>query len=119
MSPTAVSLDQWQVRLERHFADLAGTRGPSDFPLFALVYGLSRDEVNEISQLLHVRLREVARLARHWLVWVVYAAELGYDYDGDEYWYSFESGTPHWREAVTSTRRNQLREWFVQFSATY
>jgi hypothetical protein len=119
MSPTAVFLDQWQERLERHFAELAATRAYSDFPLFALEHGLSHQEVNEISQLVHARLREGARLARHWLVWVVYAAELGYDYDGDEYWYSFESRTPHWRESVTSTRRNLLRDWFVKFQAAY
>lgn len=119
MAPTALSLDQWQERLERHFADLASTRTYSDFPLFAIEHGLTDEEFDEISRLLHARLWEGARLARHWLVWIVYAAEFGYAYVGDEYWYSFELRTPRWKEPVTAARRNQLRAWFIKFQTTY
>ena len=32
----------------------------------------------------------------HRLPWIVYAAELGYLYSGDEYWQTFEKKTPGW-----------------------
>src|SRR5271157_4394629 len=114
-----VPLDKWQERLERHFTQLASARSNSGLPLFALEHGLTKDEFEEISKLLRSRLAAGLRLGPHWLVWVVYATELGYDYDGDEYWSSFEQSTPHWRETVASGRRNQLRTWFSKFQSTY
>ena len=89
----------------------------SDFPLFALEHGLAEDRIREIRGLL------LARLASrpgpgisHWLLWVVYATELGYDYDGEEYWHSFEERTPRWRDRGS---RNQLRAWFSRFRSAY
>jgi len=109
-------LEEWQERLERHFTQLAAARSKSGFPLFALEHGLTEDEFEEISKLLHSRLAAGLRLGPHWLVWVVYATELGYDYDGDEYWRSFEERTPQWRERGN---RNLIRIWFSKFQATY
>jgi len=115
-----MSLDQWQERLQSHFAQLASLRSDLDFPLFALEHGLTEDEFDEITDLLHAQLEEDGwKLVRHWLLWVVYATELGYDYDGGEFWPSFEQRTPRWREPITSTRRNQLRTWFSRFQTTY
>src|ERR1039458_10019219 len=115
----AMSLNLWQERLESHFAQLASTKSISGYPLFALEHGLTPDEFEEITSLLHAELLDGWKLGRHWLVWVAYATEQGYDYDGGEYWPSFEQRTPRWREPVTSTRRNQLRSWFSKFRATY
>ena len=114
-----MTLDQWQERLQGHFAQLASQRLCSEFPLFALEHGLSDEEFDEITDLLHTQLLEGWKLGRYWLLWVVYATELGYDYDGGEYWPSFEERTPHWRQAITATRRNQLRSWFSRFQTTY
>src|SRR6185295_2143280 len=111
----AVSLEIWQRRLEKHFAELAATRAASGYPLFALEHNLTKSDLKEVGQLLHTRLANGLHLDPHWLVWVVYAAEVGYDYEGDEYWGSYEERTPHWREAD----RSQLRDWFYKFKATY
>ena len=109
-------LQEWQKRLERHFTQLASARSTSDFPLFALEHGLSEVEFDEISKLLRSRLALNLDWEPHWLLWVVYATELGYDYDGDEYWHSFEERTPRWRDRGS---RSQLREWFSRFRMTY
>jgi hypothetical protein len=109
-------LDQWQKRLEWHFRELASARSAVDFPIFALERGLNEDEIDEIGVLLRSRLAGNMWLAGHWLAWVIYATEFGYDYEGDEYWTSFESYTPGWRENVS---RNQLRTWFAKFQTTY
>ena len=115
----AMTLDQWQERLQSHFAQLASDRAHSDFPVFALEHGLSDEEFDEITRLLRGELLDGWKLGRYWLLWVVYATELGYDYDGGEYWPSFEERTPHWRQPITATRRNQLRSWFARFQTTY
>ena len=45
----------------------------------------------------------------HWLVWVVYSAELGYRYAGDEYWQTFEQETPRW---TVNGDRYRVREFY-------
>lgn len=111
-----VPLEEWQRRLDRHFTQLACSRSSSDLPIFALEHDLTTDEFREISALLRERLSLGLRLETHWLLWVVYATELGYDYDGDEYWHSFEERTPRWKDRGS---RNLLRDWFARFRSSY
>jgi hypothetical protein len=110
------SLDAWQQRFERHFSELAASRSVSEFPIFALEHGLQPNECDELGQLLRSRLAAGLPLAPHWLLWVIYATELGYGYDGQEYWFSFETETPNWRERRSN---RQLRSWFLKFQQTY
>jgi hypothetical protein len=109
-------LDEWQKHLENHFEELATARNASQFPLFALEHGLHSSEIDEIGRLLRARIEANLWLDSHWLVWTVYATEFGYDYDGDEYWPSFEDHTPRWSERGS---RNKLRGWFEKFRETY
>jgi hypothetical protein len=110
------TLEEWQKRLEEHFGRLMAERSASGFPLFALEHGLAKEEFEELSELLKFRLAANPWVPPHWLVWVVYAAELGYEYQGDEYWPSFEQSTPQWREKGS---RDQLRRWFARFHGTF
>jgi hypothetical protein len=110
------NLDYFQTRLEQHFNVLAQSRRDRGLPVFALEHGLDQDERNQIASLLRVQLRNTGPVGKHWLIWVVYAAELGYDYDGAEYWPSFENRTPLWAERAD---RRQLRGWFTRFHDKY
>jgi hypothetical protein len=47
------------------------------------------------------------------LPWIVYAAEIGYRYEGDEYWQTFEAETPGWLEFG---HRSWIRDRFMDFS---
>jgi len=80
--------------------------------VFALEHDLSKPEFEAASAALLARLRGGQLLEAHWLMWVVYAAELGYDFDGEEYWQSFEQRTPRW---VTFGNRDLVRTWFRRF----
>lgn len=108
-------LDQWQTKLDAHFRALADKRSNSGFHIFALEHGLSDPELEEIGNLLRDRLRSRQRLSVHWLAWVVYATELGYRYNGDEYWQSFQEETPLWVDQY----RYNLATWFDKFRQTY
>lgn len=110
------TLAEWQKYLEQHFAALASARVDSAYPLFSLEHGLEPDELRSIKELLRSQIKTSHWLASHWLVWVVYATEFGYEYFGDEYWQSFEEYTPHWRERG---KREYLRDWFSKFQTTY
>ncbi|MYZ47876.1 hypothetical protein [Propylenella binzhouense] len=87
-----------------------------NLPLFALEHGLDRQERASIATALHESLRSGERLGKHWLVWVVYAAEQGYDYDGEEFWSTFEARTPLWTQRAD---RTSLRNWFRKFHTAY
>jgi hypothetical protein len=111
----SAELDSIQKKLEDHFAALAAARLNRGLPLFALEHGLGTEEIAAISTLLKAALKTHYRLAKHWLVWVVYATEQGYDYDGDEYWHTFERRMPLWDRGW----RPALRSWFGKFHRTY
>ena len=109
------SLDEWQACLEQHFEALAKSRSESGLDIFALEHGLNEDALDEIAVQLRLRLNNNFRLSPHWLLWVIYATEQGYRYEGDEYWPSFESQTPCW----DGKKRYQLARWFRKFQDTY
>jgi hypothetical protein len=109
-------LDAWQHRLEAHFGELAASRSASGFPIFALEHGLDHAQLDEIGELLRAELAAGARLYVHWLLWVVYATEQGYAYDGTEYWDSFEENTPHWGGYSSA---KSLRNYFLRFQKSY
>jgi hypothetical protein len=110
------TLEAWQHQLDRHFADLAASRVATKLPIFALEHGLQSGELQEIAELLRVRVARNLPLQTHWLLWVVYATEQGYIYDGHEYWDTFNHNTPHWRAHEDPS---QLKVWFPQFQKRY
>ena len=94
MDNDAVFLERTQKRLHEHFQAIAIRREHSGFPVFALEHCLTNDELDRVKRMLRHRLRNRQPLTRHWLLWAVYAAEVGYGYKGDEYWQSFEEQSP-------------------------
>lgn len=113
----SANLDALQKRLERHFEQLSAARRERAFPVFVLEHGLCVDELSELAKLLKVKLAEPVPyyLSMHWLVWVVFATEQGYDYDGDEYWHTFAQRMPHWDHGW----RSSIRSWFGRFHDRY
>ena len=54
-------------------------------------------------------------MTRHWLLWAIHASEAGYDYEGDEYWPSFDEQTPNWQYSD----RPKVKRWFQKFQTTF
>ena len=101
--------------MEGHFAALKARRDRSGLPIFALEHGLADDSIGEITVQLRQRLIRGERLAPHWLIWTIYAAERGYTYEGGEYWQSFEEATPGWDIGY----RYRVSDWFKKFQRSY
>lgn len=95
---TDADLEQWHVRLATHFARLRADRGSGAGarPMFALEHGLNAPERESLARAIRARVVEHAPVSKHALPWIVYAAEVGYNYSGDEYWQTFEQETPGW-----------------------
>src|SRR5207237_7918187 len=60
---------------------------------------------------------DLESLGTHWLLWAVCATELGYDYEGEEYWPTFAKKTPGWGSDLS--RRDYVRRWFHRFHVKY
>ena len=118
---TVEILEHLHGRLDAHFGQLHAFRreiGDGTTPVFALEHDLGEDDF----ELLHSTVRAAVaqgfgpRYRVSWLPFVVYAAESGYGYVGDEYWQSFEASTPLWRAFGD---RDRIRRWFVKFANDY
>lgn len=112
-------LSAWQQRLEKNFTALRlrrDSQAGAAFPIFALEHALSGDELKILSGAVRAAItrRHLPRLAS--LPFVVYAAELGYEYCGDEYWQTFEARTPGWAEL---NDRDYIRRSFFSFAAHF
>ena len=111
-------LVDWQARLSQHFATLRDsrrTRGIGE-PLFALEHGLIQTEVEALEEAVRTHIASRPPSRDHWLVWIVYSAELGYRYAGDEYWQTFESATPGW---IANGDRYRIRGFYQRFQREF
>ena len=112
---TAELLQHFHELLRVQFSDLRDARAALDrvSPVFALEHDLSKDDLERLKLAVReaIKNNHITRYHRTWLPFVVYAAEMGYGYVGDEYWTTFSSLTPRW----TSQERSTIRAWFVRF----
>ena len=107
-------------RLDAHFTNLRRSRdeGAPGTPIFALEHGLAEAELRLLKAAVCTAVRG-GRLPRDaWLPFVVYAAEMGYAYSGDEYWQTFEAETPSW-VAYGDDGRQYVRGQFRVFSDAF
>lgn len=102
--------------LSAHFAALAAQRSETNSPVFALEHGLSEHEVEQLRQAIQEHLLTSVPDERHWLAWVVYATEIGYDFEGHEYWQTFEEETAKWK---LRGDRSFIRSCFRKFVQSY
>jgi hypothetical protein len=110
-----MDLPGWNQRLADHFGALVRDR--EDIPLFALEHGLAPAEILSLSNELHSHILVSPPSVEHALVWTVYAAEIGYEYAGDEFWQTFKTRTPGWTDSNSS--RGWIRDAFVAFQKKF
>lgn len=118
-SNTVELLQYFHEALATHFADLRDTRAKLDrsSPVFALEHDLSPDDLELLKRAVREAIKShyITWYHKTWLPFVVYAAEMGYGYAGDEYWTTFSSLTPRW----ASQERSTVRDWFVRFHTQF
>ena len=118
---TEKAIREWHSRLHNRFITLRSERDATNpgSPVFALEHGLNLD--TELQELEDVVRDDVlgGQISKHaWLPLVVYAAEIGYRYEGHEYWPVFENETPGWRQRWPDGRR-LIRRRYDSFVLTY
>jgi hypothetical protein len=117
-SETVAILEALHEQLRAHFQAVRRIRDETvgKRPLFALEHGLTGGEVATLTRAVRDFVASGRRLPEStWLPFVVYAAEIGYGYAGDEYWQTFEVETPGWEV----DDRYYIRRKFQTFSAEF
>ena len=114
-------LGQLHGRLESHFRELHERRATlsGEAPVFALEHGLLATDLDALKASVR-RAVEQGFSSKYWrqswLPFVVYAAESGYDYVGNEFWPTFEESTPGWD---IYGNRDRIRMWFRHFTIAF
>lgn len=116
---TLEALQYLHAKLDTHFRRLRDQRlqlEPTS-PVFALEHDLSSVEIELLKSAVRSGIQDfwLGHFRKTWLPFVVYAAEMGYGYEGDEYWTTFSNETPRWTERERST----IRDWFRRFGDEY
>lgn len=113
-----MDLAYWQKRLETHFSKLSADRKREapDRGIFGLEHGLGISEVQTLAAAVRAHIAERSPSRDHVLPWVVYSAELGYRYSGDEYWQTFEEETPGW---IVNGYRDWIRSCYLLFQKNF
>ena len=109
-----MNLAEWNSRLQQHFEELRRQRlaAAGDKPIFVLEHGLGARELQDLTTEIQSHIVALPPDDGHGLPWIVYAAELGYRYSGDEYWQTFEAETPGW---LARGDRYWIRRCFQRF----
>ncbi|GHJ40466.1 hypothetical protein [Streptomyces sp. TS71-3] len=113
-------------RLHDHFRTLHEHRRAlqSAAPVFVLEHNLSSNDFELLLAAVRGAVRQGLDIHSRtwWLPFVVYAAEIGYEYVGDEYWPLFAQKTPGWESSPgwsVTTNRQRIKQWFKRFAADY
>jgi hypothetical protein len=116
---SAEGLSVLHQRLETHFETLRTHRdrvaGP-EVPIFALEHGLTDADVRLLMTTVRAAVQRRQRPGAAWLPFIIYSAEIGYEYSGDEYWQTFTSRTPGWAEIGD---RDYIRSNFYKFAKQF
>lgn len=120
---TAVELLEYlHAKLDGHFREVHARRAalwPAS-PVFAIEHDLDRTDLELLKSAVQSAIRQGfgPKSRRFWLPFVAYAAEVGYDYVGDEYWPSFEAAAaaPGW---TTQSNRHFIKTFFHRFTDDY
>jgi len=116
------TLEYFHELLDGHFRGLHDRRSQLDppGPVFALEHALKEDELavlQDAARSAH-RTDSLSRTSgRLWLPFAVHAAEVGYIYDGVEYWPIYARETPSWSDS--EHERDRVRGWLEKFSKQY
>ena len=113
-----MDLASWNARLAQHFSQLRKVRHATwgEKPIFALEHGLEAEERKAVAADVRAHIAHVAPSTDHALAWIVYAAEVGYSFSGDEYWQTFEEQTPGW---TVRGDRYWIRDCYRMFEREY
>ena len=112
------TLERYHALLVRRFDELHQARSAINAPVFALEHGLDSNNLKSVQEAVRAAVEggiQQAKYRRSWLPLVVYAAEIGYQYSGNDFWPPFTKATPGWEKEDNY----HLRDLYVRFARDF
>lgn len=111
------ALQRMHESLDEGFRALRAGRDETSIghPLFALEHGLDEEQLDSLMDEVRSWLRSYRPSPKWWLPFIVYATEVGYGYEGDEYWDTFAAVTPGWDHEDRRYFGGRFREFAKRF----
>ena len=78
-----------QQRLINNFNSIRENRDTKEHPIFAIEHKLEKDDLNRYFNFLFENCNQ-NNMDEFWILWVIFATERGYNFDGKDYWGNFE-----------------------------
>ena len=110
----AMTLSALHERLDAHFRALAETRQrlPNSPGVYAIEHGLAQGDLSVLGDAIESWISQARPSQEHRLPFVVYTTEVGYRYEGDEYWPTLERRAPGWERRVGRAYVRSIFRWF-------
>lgn len=110
----AATLLALHERLDAHFRTLAETRQrlPNSNGVYAIEHGLAQGDLSVLDDAVKSWIAQAYPSQEHRLPFVVYTTEVGYRYEGDEYWPTLERRAPGWERHVGRPFVKSIFRWF-------
>lgn len=114
------ALEVLQDRLHGHFQQLRVDRDALSpgAPIFALEHGMAEGDLEVLQSTVRASVWLRIPPRSNWLPFVVHAAEVGYRYEGDEYWPTLEAQTPGWSLGL-GLGRDFVKTRFKDFAQSF
>lgn len=118
----AETLEYFHGFLDPHFRSIHEKRRnlSTPSPVFALEHGLDATDrrlLDDAVVAAHAERIITRASSRWWLPFVIHAAEVGYIYDGLEFWPIYAKATPGWIDS--EYERDRVRALFNKFASEY
>lgn len=109
-----MNLIEYNQKLFDHFNKLKENRS-MEYPVFAFEHGLTENKIKELIDTLNWHGNYVSRL--HRLVWIVCCTEVGYIFEGKEYWDTFNQKFPNLQNP--NIYKEEIRDFFTWFEKSF
>lgn len=112
----AATLSALHERLDAHFQALAETRQrlTTSHGVYAIEHGLAQGDLSVLGDAVKSWTSQAHPSQEHRLPFVVYTTEIGYRYEGDEYWPTLERRAPGWQQLIGRQYVKSIFRWFQQ-----
>ncbi len=108
-----------QQRLTNNFNSIRENRDTKEHPIFAIEHKLEKDDLNRFFNFLFENCNQ-KNMDEFWLLWVIFATERGYNFNGKDYWGNFENEIKRYRingdiSLLNNTIKSKIRKYFEKF----
>lgn len=112
-----------EKRLISNFNSIRENRNTREHPIFAIEHKLEKDDLDRYFKFLFENCNQ-KNIDEFWLLWVIFATERGYNFNGKDYWGNFESEIKKYHKnddisLLNNIIKPKIRKYFKKFQDVF